>query len=668
MNSLHLKQAFRTLRRNRVYTFINLASLGIAGAFALLVAVYAVHAFATDTYSPVLKSLYRIETTDLWTKPDSTKRKGIFDWLAADADVQRQLVTPLVLAPDLKQNFSEIEAVCRIQNEYSPVLEAGNQRFTEGEKNVAWVDKNFFSLFDLPLLTSKSEAAFANVHNVVLSVRAAKKYFGTQNPVGKVLRLRREEGTLYTVSAVAKDFPANGSMQFDVVFCIDGQSDYAERLAAGTNQSSYLTVIKLKPETDLAAFRKKLSAFGEGYFKDWVESGKKFRPEATGLAVNLSLRPFSESHFNVSSPWFHFTDLKSLYQLLLLALIAVGVACLNYVLLSLSRVALRSQEAGIRKTVGAGWRQIVSLFLTETFVLVALSIATGFALAVLAVPFFNRLAGISIPASEVLSLRFAGIAFGLVLLLTLLAGIYPAVKMAGMKPLNVLSKFGTYKLHPALSKVFITLQYTACTVLIVFAIVIARQLRFVNDKDLGFDKEQTLVLKNPFLGDKEKTVLLRQRLRDFAAAQPAIAGFTGAGFRYANGFNTNGHTVNGKKEMITDMTVDYNFFELAKIPILKGRAFSPQFASDTSRLNIPKAQLDSLNSQTKSSLVVNETLYNTLGRPPLDELNPVLGGFIVGVCKDYFYTGLQQKIGPAYHRCRPDRLGYFWFKLASTLR
>lgn len=665
MNSLNFKQAFRNLQRNKAYSLINLAGLGMAGAFVLLIAVYAVHALRTDKYSPALKNIYRIETARLWTKPDTAKKKGFFDWLAKEAEAQNQLVTPLVLAEDLGRNFSEIEQVCRIQNNYEPVVMVGNKRFKEKDKNVAWVDKNFFAVFGLPLLTAKQAAAFPDVHNVVISERAAKKYFGTENPVGKVLRLRGEEQNLFTVSAVAKNFPDNSSMQFDVMFCLAGLSDYAERMADGINSSSYLTLVKLKPETDVYAFKKKLAAFGENYFKDWVEGGKKYHPEAKELAVDLSLRPFSDSHFNVSSPWFYFTDVKSLYQLLLLALIALGIACLNYVLLSLSRVAARSQEAGVRKTVGAGWRHIVSLFLTETFVLVALSMAAGFGLAVLALPFFNGLTDVSIPASEILNVRFAGIAFGLVLLLTFIAGIYPAIKMAGIKPLRVLSKFGTYKLNPALSKVFITLQYTACIVLIVFAIVIARQLRFVNNKDLGFDKEQTLLVQNPYWGNKDKTMLLRERLQQFAASQSAIAGFTGTAFRYANGFNMNGHTLNGKKEMITDMFVDYDYFEVSRIPILKGRPFSRQFPTDTARINVPKEQLDSLNTQTRANLVVNETLYKELGDPPLNEWNRPLGGYIVGVCKDYFYMGLQQKIGPAYHRCRPGMLGYFWFKIAK---
>jgi putative ABC transport system permease protein len=358
--------------------------------------------------------------------------------------------------------------------------------------------------------------------------------------------------------------------------------------------------------------------------------------------------------------------LKSLYQLIFLALIALGIACLNYVLLSLSRVAARSHEAGVRKTVGAGWRHMISMFLTETFVLVLFSIAAGFTLAVIALPYFNELANVSISTAEVLNWKFAFIAIGLAAFLTIVAGIYPAIKMAGISPLSVLSKFGTYKLNPSLSKIFIALQYTACIILIVFSIVIARQLRFVNNKDLGFDKEQVLIINNPFWGDKEKTTSLREQLHQYAALQPAIASVTGSTFRFAKGFNMNGHFINGNHEMITEMTVDYDYFEFNKIPFVAGRPFSKELTTDTARLSIPKEKTDSLSSQRKANLVINETLYKMLGKPQVGEVSKPLGGVIIGVCKDYFFMGLQQKIGPVYHICSPKRIGYFWFKIGRN--
>ncbi|HLG38960.1 MAG TPA: FtsX-like permease family protein, partial [Chitinophagaceae bacterium] len=593
------------------------------------------------------------------------KSKGFFDWLAKDGEKKYQLVTPVILAEDLKINFPEVKEASRIKNMWEPVIKIGSERFKEDSKHAAYVDKNFFKLFDLPLITGQQSSAFSGNNSVVISETAAKKYFGNDDPIGKVLSISSEDKQFFTVSAVAKDFPSNSSMQFDVMIPVEGSNNYENQRKQGTNTSAYITVLQLQRGTDINAFQKKLGIWGETYFSDWTETAKKYL-NINNPDVGLTIRSFSDSHFNSSSPWFYFTDLKSLYQLVLLAFIAIAIACLNYVLLSLSRVAARSHEAGVRKTVGAGWKHIINLFLTETFVMVLISISAGFVLAISVLPYFNNLTQVNISMAEILNWKFLSLALGIVILLTVIAGIYPALKMAGIRPLNVLRKFSTYKLNPSLSKVFITLQYTACIVLIIFSIVIARQIKFVNNKDLGFDKEQTLIVNNPYWGDKEKTVSLREQLREYAASQPSITNVTGATFRFAKGYNMNGHFIESKKEMIMEMTIDYDYFEFNKIPLMQGRSFSRQFAADTASLNISKELLDSLSTQKKANLVVNETLYNKLGKPALNEFNKPLGAVIVGVCKDYFYMGLQQKIGPAYHICRPDRIGYLWFKIVPN--
>ena len=168
MTALNLKQSFRNLQRNKIYSFINLAGLGVSSAFILLVAVYVRHALRMDRYSDTLKNIYRIETNDLWDKIDTSKKIGVFDWVTKDAEVQNQLVTPLVLGEDLKRNLPEIKQFCRIQNEFEPVILTGDKRFKEEENQVAFVDKNFFSFFNLPLLSVKEENAFPDIHSVVL--------------------------------------------------------------------------------------------------------------------------------------------------------------------------------------------------------------------------------------------------------------------------------------------------------------------------------------------------------------------------------------------------------------------------------------------------------------------------------------------------------------------
>jgi putative ABC transport system permease protein len=662
MAFINLKQSIRNLSRNKIYTVINVTGLGISSAFIILVALYVHHALQMDKYSAKTKNIYRTETTDLFNLTVNDPPKGFFNRLAKSSMERYQVASPLILAGDLKKNFTEIKEVTRFQKAWNPVVRVNNQSFKEDGGKVATVDANFFSFLDLPLTQGNAGKPFENKNSAVITERAAKKYFGATNPVGQTISIKEVKDQLYTISAIAKDFPVNSSIQFEVMTLNEAQPRYEQQMSNGTNSMSHTTLFEVKPGTNVNALSKRLAAFGKVYFKDFVKDMQTFSEQARGVNFQLRTRPFRECHFNASD-WPYFTDIKSVYQLLLLALVALGIACLNYVLLSLSRVVARSQEAGIRKTLGGSWKNIIRLFLTETQLLVSLSLLLGFVFAFAALPFFNSLTNVTILHTELFDFNVLLIVVVLSIALTLIAGIYPALKMAGISPLNMLRKYSTCKINPALSKVFITLQYTACIVLIVFAIVIAQQMAHIYNKDLGFDKEQTLLLQNPFRFDDEKTVSLREQLKNYVTAQPSFTNFSGTGSRYGYADNMNGFVINGKREYAIEMSVDYDYFSFHKIPIVKGRALSPDFKIDTSRQNFPAEALDSMSSRTMSNIVVNETLYNLLGKPPLDEINRSMGSIIVGVCKDYYIMGVNRKIDPAYHVCRPKFIGYFLVKI-----
>jgi putative ABC transport system permease protein len=665
MAFINLKQSIRNLSRNKVYTFINITGLAVSSAFVILVGLYVHHAFQMDTFSNETGDIHRIEMTDLFNASQQQKPKGIFNQLAADANYRFQTATPLILAGDLKKNFTEVTDVTRFNKGWNPIIRVNNQSFREDGSKIARVDRNFFSFMDLPLMQGNKVNPFGSKNSVVITERAAKKYFGTANPVGQIISIKEIEEQLFTVTAIAENFPHNSSLQFDVMWLNEADERYEQQINSGANSMSHTTLFKLKPGTDEAAFQNRLNSFGKVYFKDFVKDMQSFSEQAREVNFRVQSRSFRECHFNASD-WPYFTDVKSIYQLLLLAFIALGIAALNYILLSLSRVVARSQEAGIRKTMGAGWKQIVRLYLTETHLLVSLSLLMGFVLAIVALPFFNKLTNATIQTNELFSLNIILVILLLSILLTFIAGIYPALKMAGVSAMSMLRKNSTYKISPALSKVFVTVQYTACIVLIVFAMVIALQMKRLYNKDLGFDKEQVLLLQNPFRFDNTKTLSLREQLKNYVASQPALTGFSATDARYGTASNMNGHVINGEQVYALQMSVDYDFFSFNKISIIKGRAFSPDFAIDTIRQNFQSDKLDSISSRTMMNIVVNETLYNKLGKPTLGEINRSMGSIIIGVCKDYYQMGANKTIDPMYHVCRPKNAAYFLLRVGKN--
>lgn len=662
MNIIDLRQSFRNLRRNKVYSAINVAGMSISIAFMLLVAMYVQHAWQMDTFSSNTGQLYRVELTDLWGDATGQKKPGFWERLTGPNE-KRQITTPVSLALDLKKDFGEVQDVLRLGYFWNPVLRTHHQVFKEDGKSIAQVDRNFFDVLGLPLVAGNPANAFPDKYSAVISERAARKYYGNANPIGQTITISEIGPEVFTVAAVAKNFPANSSLQFDVLTLLEADPGYARKLSSGNNNMSYITLLQLKQGTDLANFGQRLDAYAKSYFGDFVESMKTYSEKAKEVPFHVSLRPFAKAHMNISSPWPYYTDVKSMYQLILLACIAMGIAIVNYVLLSLTRVSARTQEAGVRKTLGAGWYQVVRLFLAETQWLVFVSMIAGVVLAVLALPFFNSLTNTAIQVSELLQWQLILFMVGFAVLLTVLSGIYPALQMAGIGPLFMLRKYSTYKINPRLSKVFITLQYTSCMVLIVFAIVVGKQMQYVYEKDLGFDTEQLLLVENPYAFNHEaKSLSLRNQIRTYAAQQTSFTGATGAGTRYGRS-NLNGHMIDGKREYIREYRVDFDFFEVNRIGLVKGRFFSANFPTDTIRQEIPAAMLDSASSSTHRNMVVNETLYKMLGQPPLGAINRALGGVIVGVCANYMYDPLFVESGPMYHICTPDNNSYFWLRI-----
>lgn len=272
---INLRLALRNLRRNKTYTLINLIGLGLACSFVILVLLFVSHEVSIDKFHANGPQLYRLEMTNLFDIGDTSEHPGLFGTLTGSAEEKNFLSMPVALSIDLKKNFPEVKEAVRFTTTWQPVIRAGDQSFKEEEEKVAFVDKNFFTVFSFPLTVGSPSDALPNNNSVVLSESAARKYFGSQDPIGKTLALNSEQGKLFTVSAVAKDFPPTSSMHFDVMFPVEGSSGYQESLKSGTNRMSHFMVIQLTKDADVRAFKSKLLAFGKDEFKTNVDYARQ---------------------------------------------------------------------------------------------------------------------------------------------------------------------------------------------------------------------------------------------------------------------------------------------------------------------------------------------------------------------------------------------------------
>jgi putative ABC transport system permease protein len=668
MLKINLKLAIRNILRNKLYTIINIIGLSIASAFCILVYLYIKNEQSFDAFHKDINQLYRVEQTDLFRSSDRFKpKKNFFSFLMKDAEQVNMIQTPTVLAVDIKRNFPEIESAVRLEGIGAETIRIGNKSFKEGDNNLTYADADFFKVFNYPLIYGKADQVLAGLsQQAVISERLAIKYFGTPNAVGKTFSMPNEPTQPpLTVSGVFKNFPPNSSFQYDMVIPLESNPDYKNNLARGTNSFSDPLIIKLKNGTDIKKFSQKLSVFSAGYFQSLVSDMKKHDPKGHYGNMNIVLRPFVDAHYNQAMGWNHYTDLKSIYQVTCIAAVILLIACLNYILLTLTSTVSRSQDVGIRKTIGAGRLPIVLQYYTETQLLACISVLFGYLTAIACLPFFGSLTGTSI--------ALANFSFGTILLfllvlavaLGLLAGIYPALTMSGLKPLNIMRSFSAYKLNPFLSKFLVVLQFTICIILIISTLVINKQIHFIDKTDMGFNKDQVLILRSPYgYSDKPHTLALKQQLFNYAASEPAIDDVTSVSIVFG-GFNNNGFFINGGKVMLQAPDVDYNYFSFLHIPIIKGRSFSHDFPSDTAKLNVPGLRTAQSLSLAMRSIVVNETLYNLLGKPKLGVINQQMGGIIIGVCKDYHTQDLTQKIQPAYHTLQRYTPFSFWFRIKA---
>jgi putative ABC transport system permease protein len=664
MIKINLILAIRNIFRNKLYTTINIIGLGVASAFCILVYLYVKNERSFDSFHHDNERMFRIEQTNLFASFSRDKsQKNFFSFLMKDQEQKNMIQTPMIFAGDLKRNFPEVENAVRIKTLYKPIVRVGNQSFKEKDGVAAYADEDFFRVFNFPLIKGNPATVLSGHSQVVISERLAQKYFGSQNPIGKVINITTDK-LLLTVSGVAKDFPANSSFRFDIIVPREADPDYAEEMKNGTNGFSDLLIIRLAKNTNVAAFQKKLDFFSKQYFKSVTESMSKYSKDKP-KNFHVYLRPFADAHYNQSEGWSHYTDLKNIYQLVCLSFIILLIASVNYILLTLTSAASRSQDVGVRKTIGAGRFQIILQYYTETQLLAFISVIAGFLLAVICLPFFSSLTGAELQLANFSFNQIALSLFLLAILLGIIAGIYPALAMSGLKPLSIMRSFSAFRLNPVLSKSLVIIQFAICVILIISSIAINKQMHFINQTSMGFDKNQVVLIQNPYSWDDKKSAnVLKGRLYHFVASAPYLDDMTTASFDFG-GYNENGHLINGTRVPIQELQVDYNYFSFNKIPILKGRTFSRDISSDTAELKLTKEQTIPKNSTARHNVVINETMYNLLGKPKLGEFNRELGGLIIGVCKDYHTDDLTKKIMPAYHKVNPRYTGYYWIRIKA---
>ncbi len=646
----YLKIAWRNLLKNRTFSIINIVGLSFSVAFCLLLFFYIRHEQSYDSFHKKKDRLFRVEMTNTWPSTDPKPKNHLFSFLTKNDDVENAINFPLVVGRDMQQTFPEVKSIMRFQDGGDQLVKPGKEVYKE--KHVLYAEDNFFQNFSFPLIKGNPKAVLASPKNIVLSETAAKKYFGNQDPIGKTIELISDSSLLFTVTGVAQDAPENSSIQYGLILPLEADPDYEQNIKERFNHMSHKLIVELADGVSMEQFENKMNKWAKKYFTDpFVAEYGKYYKEFDFSKFRWYLRPLADCHYNVSAPWGHYTNAKNIYQLLCLVIVILLIASLNYVLLVISNAAARSQEVGVRKVMGANRKSIILQFWVETQIVVVISVLAGLVLARLFLPLFNSAIGSELDFNHFSWKEIVPALLILCFTLGILAGYYPAWMLSKMKPVTILKSFQTFKINPRFSRMLIVLQYASCVVLMIAAFIINRQMQYISNKDLGFDKEQVLMVRNP-TWDYQFTKRVRDRLATFAQSQPSILLFSGMNGGLTGAYNTNGFLLNGEQKWRRELTVDYNYFEMLGLKFVQGRPFSKEIATDTSKKIHPA--------------VVNETLFNLLGKTAkLGEYCEPLRATIIGVVKDYHFETLSKKIEPEEHVLTRGYEGNFMFKIKA---
>jgi putative ABC transport system permease protein len=632
----YFKTAWRNLWKNKTFSAINIFGLSVGIAAFLLIINYLRFEYSYD---------------DAHTKKDRIFRMPM---VISEKDGKEQTFafTYPAVAPALKKDFPEIEEAVRFRRQ-GGIVTQGDQKIVENG-GIYYADPELFNLFSFRFVKGNAATAFKELNDAVITEETAKKYFGNIDPIGKPLNYNNED---YIVKAILENIPVNSHIQFNILFNYNKYIHLTEG-AANTSWgwSDFYTYVLLKPGTDVKKLQAKMPAFADRYMGDEMKK--------TGFQVAFNLQPLKDIHLRSSYDYelAGNGNLTYLKYLGIAALFILFIAWINYVNLSTAHSLDRSKEVGVRKVVGAGKFQLVRQFLSESFLLNVIAIILGILFFRLTLPAFSTLVEKDISVLNITDWKFWLFTVLVFLLGTLLAGFYPAFVLSSFKPIQSLkSAHGFSGLRGGkalLRKSLVVLQFVAAIVLITGAIGFYRQLRFMQNRDLGVNIEQTLVLQQSARQDSSSILAFQAFVNDMES-NPGIQSVTastsvpGSEVGGSSGFTMKNSQAEKRCRVFG---IDNKFIPAYGLTITEGRNFS----------NDPPAVDTSL----LISVIVNETAAKILGfnKPTAIVGKEMRGaGFnckVIGVVKDYHQESLQYDFDPIVFYPEEERaFGNFSLKL-----
>ena len=615
----YLKIASRNLWRNKAFSAINIFGLATGIATCVIIMLFVKHELSYDKYNLKADRMVRI----------------VFRGHVKGEHMREANVFPPVAKTMLK-DYPEVEMATRLSVGGAPMVTYGDKTFNE--RNIALTDPNFFEVFTIPLLQGDTKTVLNQPNTIVITKEIAQKYFGTESPIGKVLTFKNFNQQ-YTVTGLIDKIPAASHFHFDMFASLKGVLDAESNSWLTSNYNTYLV---LKPGYDYRKLESKLPTAVEKYMGPQLKqamgiSFKEFR--SAGNDLGLYLQPLRDIHLHsdLTNDLEPGGNISYVYIFGAIALFMLLIACINFMNLSTASAGKRAREVGIRKVMGSLKSQLVWQFLVESLIITAIAMVIATIFVEIALPVFNQLSGKDLILSYAAGSWFIPGMLVTGLVTAFLAGTYPAFFLSSFNPIKVLKgRLQTSANGFSLRSGLVVFQFSISIVLMVSTAVVYNQLAYIQNKNLGYNKDQVLLIPDAAqLGSKQE--YLKNILRnDPRVANFSTSGYLPAGPSYGNNFFI---YENNSQEQIKTLRyeVDENYISTLGMQLKEGRDFSRSFGTDS------------------NAIIVNETAArnfgwknNILGRSlsNADNTGKVQNYHVIGVVRDFHFKSLHERISP----------------------
>jgi putative ABC transport system permease protein len=617
----------RNLQRQKLFTFINILGLTTGIASSLLIYLYARHEFSYDNFHNQAENIYRVNQTFIWGESTDNEFAS----------------TGPGVAYAIKEELPEAKLITSIHTPGDFLVSYTNAKqevVSFEQENVLAADSNFFKMFNFPMLKGDIQSALLQANTVVMTEKTAKKYFGSEEPMGKLLLMGTGENQkTYEVTGVVKDLPTNTYLQFDMLMSMNSFPQ-VRKMHWSWVWTQLETYVLFQENTNIDIVKAKLATIPRKHaeatlqrvmnvsFDDYIKSGKKWE---------LFLQPLTSIHLPtkiVYNRLINDGNLKIIYSLIGAAIFVILLSCVNFMNLSTAQFTKKIKDASVRKILGLGKAELSIGYFIEAFIFCLIALLSALALVQILLPGFNLLIGRELQINLLNDARLIITLLFLILVMSLLSGSYPAIFLSAFNPVEAMKgKLKTGKESKSFRNGLVIFQFSASIALIICTAVVFQQLKFVGEKNLGFDKENLVVLSHAErLSDGESTINSAINIPEVVSASlcTSVPPNTFGGDKFsAEGMGANTFSLNFT-------SADERYLPTLSIKLKYGRNFSQSTPGDESRVILNEAAI------RKIGWDLNESVIGKKIESPGGEVRFE----VIGVVEDYHYWSLGNPIEP----------------------